>query len=479
MKKKLHPSWVLGWSSLGILIGIGLSLLSADYFLNLSWLSLGISLVIISIINRRASLIILALAGGLMIGLWRGTQNYPTENTFQRFINQQTSISGVVSEDVAFGKDGQQQIKIKEVNINGKPVSGQVWLSTSSKIEVKRSDRVEVDGKLSKGFGSFEASMYRADLVSVTRIKHGDIARELRDWFSTSIRKTINEPQASLGIGFLTGQHSSLPESLSNNLRILGLTHIIVASGYNLTILVRFARRALAGISKYLATLVSVLLIIGFIFITGSSPSMTRAGLITGLSLMAWYFGRRIHPLVLIPFSASITVLINPAYLWGDLGWYLSFAAFSGVIILSPLLVNYFWGKDKPGSIKQVLVETTSAQIITIPIIAYAFGQYAPLAPISNLLVLPAIPLTMLLTFIAGIGGLLLGGMAGWVGLPAQTILGYVTFVAEKLSSLPIARGEITFSFASMVISYVFIIIFAVWLWRRTRHDFSEDSIVE
>lgn len=479
MRKRIHTSWMLAWASLGLLVGVVLCLFTKDYFLNLSWLLIGVSLLLISLINRTVPIVLIAIAGGLLIGFWRGTQNYPSHNAFYGYIGKQAVISGVVSDDITFAKDGQQQVKLKAVNLDGRALSGQIWLSSSSRADVKRSDHIEAKGEMSKGFGSFSASMYRVDILKVIRIKHNDPALELRDKFSSYIRRSIPEPQAGLGIGFLTGQHTSLPESLVNDLRILGLTHIIVASGYNLTILVRFARRYLMKISKYTALLGSVFLIIGFMMVAGSSPSMTRAGLITGLSLAAWYYGRKIHPLVLLFFSAALTALANPAYLWGDLGWYLSFAAFAGVLILAPLLLDYFWGEREPNAILRVVVETFSAQILTAPIIAFAFGQYAPLALLSNLLILPMIPLAMVLTFIAGIGSFFFSSLAAFVGYPARILLNYMTLIVDKLSGLPMAQGEVTFPLGTLLAAYFSIIAVCIFIWRRTHHDFTQDSVVE
>jgi len=172
-------------------------------------------------------------------------------------------------------------------------------------------------------------------------------------------------------------------------------------------------------------------------------------------------------------------VLINPSFLWGDLGWYLSFAAFSGVIILAPLLMNYFWSKSKPGAISRVLVETASAQILTMPIIAFAFGHYAPLALLSNLMVLPLIPIAMLMTFVSGVASILSGTIGGVIAFPAQLVLNYMTFITQKLADLPISQGIISFSFSYLIVAYLAIFILAIWLWRRTKHDFSEDSIIE
>jgi competence protein ComEC len=477
--KKLHTSWIVAWASLGLLAGVLLSLKTQDKFMVISWLAAGLSLLFVSLVNRRMAVVVAALIGGLILGLWRGGQEYPSRNLFRQYVGRQARISGKVSEDVSLVKDGQQQIKIKNVQLNGQALSGQVWFSTFSRTDIKRGDYVEASGQVGEGFGSFSATVYRAEINKVTKIKHGDIALELRDKFSSAVSRVLPQPQAALGIGFLTGQHTSLPESLTNNLRILGLTHIIVASGYNLTILVRFARRWLMNISKYSAALGSLLLIIGFMMVAGSSPSMNRAGIITGLSLAAWYYGRKVHPLVLLSFSAALTALVNPSYLWGDLGWYLSFAAFAGVLVLAPLLLDYFWGEREPNAVIRVVVETFSAQVLTAPIIAFAFGQYAPLALVSNVLILPFIPFAMIFVFIAGLAALLFSPIAYIVSYPAKMLLDYMTFVVDKLAALPIAQGEVNFPAAYLFYSYLLIVGLCIFLWRRTGHDFTEDSVVE
>lgn len=479
MKRRVSPAWIIALVSAGVLGGTLLSLVTKDSFLGLPWLIIGLSLFGFCLVNRMIWLVALAVVAGGLIGLWRGSQNYPSQIVFNHYFNQSVELTGVVSEDVALGKNGQQQIKLKQVKLNGQPLDGQVWVSSYDQTEIKRSDLLEVRGQLNPGFGSFAASLNRAEIISVTKIRHADPARELRDWFSTAARKVIAEPQASLGLGFLTGQNSTLPESLSNNLKVLGLTHIVVASGYNLTILVRFARGLFARISKYLATLVSGLLISGFILVTGASPSMTRAGLITGLSLAAWYYGRRIHPLVLLPFAAAVTVLFNPAYIWGDLGWYLSFAAFAGIIILAPLLISYLWGDKPPNGGFRILVEAFSAQLLTAPLTAFIFGHYATLSLPANLLILPLIPLAMLATFAAGIASILLSPIAGLFGFIAEIILSYMTLTVNKLSNLPLAQIDISLSVTLLAIIYLLVVILAIWLWRRTGHDFSRDSIIE
>ena len=227
------------------------------------------------------------------------------------------------------------------------------------------------------------------------------------------------------------------------------MTHIIVASGYNLTILVRFSRRIFEKISKYLSMVFSVFMIVAFISITGLSPSMSRAGFVSILCLMTWYYGRKFHPVVLLSIAMAVTLIFNPSYAWGDIGWQLSFMAFAGVMILAPLLQRYFFGDKKIGFIKQILSETISAQIVTAPIIIMSFGQISNLAIIANLLILPLVPLTMFLTFIAGLGSLIFPSYASMIGLPAKFILDYMIEVIKGLSNIPWAVSKFELSIMS------------------------------
>lgn len=423
-------------------------------------------------------MVIVALLAGLMFGLWRGSTTQKALQQYVPFYGKSVTLRGHVTQDTSFGTRGDQRIRLDDIKLEGKDLDGEIWVSTRRPADIKRGDKVTISGMLNQGFSNLAATVFRAELNDLERPRPGDVGRQARDVFVSGLRRSIPEPEASLGIGYLVGQRTALPENLEQQLRTVGLTHAVVASGYNLTILISYARRFFARFSKYLASLVGGILIIGFILITGLSPSMSRAGLVSGLSLLAWYYGRKVHPLVLLPLAAAITVLVRPSYIWGDIGWYLSFTAFFGVIVLAPLIQHYFWGIDKkPHWLRQLLVDTLSAQAATLPIILFAFGQYSLYALPANILVLPLVPLAMLCTFMAGLVGLLIPGLAELFGLPATAILRYSTSVVEWIASLPGARGEVTFSRPMLVASYVVLIFITLLLQFKTRHDFKRDEL--
>ncbi len=478
--RKIHSSWLIAWLSLGVVVGAVTSqYIPVGLASNISLLIGGGSLAIFSFWNRQMWVVAVIIFAGLLIGSWRGSITRGQLQLYQTAVGSEVTITGKVREDPDIGRSDALILRLNEVSINEQSAAGQIWVSVSTNLDVKRGDIVVINGKLGEGFGGFAASMYRANLERVQRPQPGDIARRVRDWFADSVRQAVSEPEASLGIGYLVGQRRALPPELDQALRITGLTHVVVASGYNLTILVRLARRLFVRVSKYLAAFSASAMTVSFIAVTGISPSMSRAGLVAGLSLLAWYYGRKFHPLVLLPFAAAVTVLINPTYGWNDLGWQLSFTAFAGVMVLAPLLQAYFFGSKKPGTLRQILGETLSAQLCTLPIIVAAFGEYSNVALIANALVLPLVPLAMLFTFIAGAGSLIIPGMSAVFGLPAEWLLSYMTSVASYLSQLPWAMSELELNSWAVSGLYAVLIVACWYMWRKTGHSLRDSNIVE
>jgi competence protein ComEC len=488
--KRLHISWFICAACLGFLLGDGLAVLpTVGYFSWPVWLVVAALLLFLSFIKRRVLMLILAVLAGILLGLWRGTIERVNLASYTPFINQTVSVWASVAEDPTIVNGSQLRLRLDQVVIDDVSLPGQVWASLlSTNNVVHRSDIVEISGKLKLGFGTFPAMMSYGHLDRVTSQPGRDLAREIRDDFGDKLRLAISEPQSDLGMGILAGQKTALPTDLAESFRIAALTHIVVASGYNLTILIRFARRLLARISRWAALSGASALVFAFACVTGFSPSMTRASMVAAFSLLAWYYGRRFHPIVLLSVVAALSIMIRPSYIWGDAGWYMSFLAFAGVIIVAPLIEDYFWGKKaktesdteskSKHTIRQIFIETTSAQIMTMPIIALFLGQFAPYGIIANLLVLPIVPLAMLLSFVAGLTGWLVPAAAEIVGWPAQKLLEYIILVSRKVSELPGADHQVGFGAWQAVAVFGLILIIVLAIWRRTRHNFLDDNPV-
>lgn len=465
----------MGFWCVGVLMGIaavraGLLLTGFEFLL------IGLVLILLAFKRSRLGLFVLLLSG-LLMGNWQGSKAELELRALDSYIGQRVILTGTIIDDPTYSHRSDRQFHLTNITLDGREVSGKIRASTFAPLTPKRGDRITLKGKLTAGYGNYQAKLGFAEVVALS--PGNEAILQVRDTFAAGVRNAIPEPQASLGLGFLLGQRSALPDSLDEDMRRVGLTHIVVASGYNLTILVRAARRLLARFSKFQAFAGSFGLMMAFVAVTGFSPSMTRAALVTTLSLLAWYYGRRIHPLLLILFAAAVTAILNPVFLWSDLGWYLSFLAFAGVLLLAPLIIARLYRDGQPSLLHQVAIESLAAQIMVTPLILWIFGEFAVLALIANVLVVPLIPIAMLFSFIAGIAGMIIPSTAGWAGFPATVLMHYMTTTTRWLSELQWAMIEVKFELLLMVALYLAILAFGVGLFYRTKYNFLKSSITD
>lgn len=368
---------------------------------------------------------------------------------------------------------------------DGKSVEGNLYVSVSRNEELARGDQVVLNGKMSEGFGTYAGYLYKPKIVNWARPSPGDLAVEVRDWFAERVRKTMEsggnwkfgdaaenevgkedgtkekneanekgerdgkngiddaanvavDKEVSLGISYLLGMKTGLDEGLEENLRTIGLTHIVVASGAHLAILVEIARKIFGRASKFVGAGASMMFIVFFMALVGWTPSIMRAGIMSILKLVAETVGREFAAWRIILIVASGTLLINPMYII-NLGWLLSFASFAGIMILGPWLAKFLYGEREPKFIANTVLMTVSATLMTLPITLYYFGTVSLIAILPNMLILPTLPYAMGAVFLAGLtsGAAFLETVMGFLTTKILTFhIGVVEFFGQMKSFL-------------------------------------------
>lgn len=274
-------------------------------------------------------------------------------------------------------------------------------------------------------------------------------------------KQVLAEPMAALLTGLLFGTKAGLPENLLEDFIRTGLIHIVVVSGYNISILIKvFVRYTSSWLPKFSFWLGSLAIVL-FVVMIGSSAPAVRAGIMAWIILWGRERGREANQLLLLLVTALIMTLFNPKMVRYDIGFQLSFLAVVGLIYFSPIIEEKLKQiKIKswlPKFLHPFLIETLSAQTLTFPLILYTFGRISIIAPLANLLVLPLIPWAMGLGFLAAflaIFWLFLGQVIGWF---EWVVLKYMIMITEKLSQL---------SWASIDLSWfnIYLLIFAYLL---------------
>lgn len=406
---------------------------------------------------------------GLSLGIYRGEQFSFRYDKYEAIYDQKVVLIGQAKTDGVYDDRRQLEFEMGEVYVEelDENLPGKINVSGFGAPAINRTDKVRVEGKIYKTLGGKVA---RVSYAKLEVIQHNNSAVEkFRQNFVAGMYNALPEPVASFGLGLLIGQRSTLPKEVDEDLKKSGLVHIVAVSGYNLTILVLFARRLLDKSSKYQATLLSGLLIVGFLLVTGFSASIVRASIVSGLSLFAWYYGRNFRPLLLIGLSAVITGMVNPIYVWIDIGWYLSFLAFFGVLVLSPLLLKRYSKKPRLKEYKQLVGDTLSAQIMTMPIIMFIFGRVSAVGVLANLIVVPLVPFAMFFSFVAGIAGMIVPSISGIFAFPAKVLLFAILDVAHIFAEIPNALVSVKISMQEMLLLYFLILCLCWMLYHKTR----------
>lgn len=349
---------------------------------------------------------------------------------------QQITFTAQALDDGVYGKTKQLSFDAGNIVLDsGQKLTGKIQLSGFGMNAVFQGDEIIASGKLYPGYGAYQG---RVSFGELTLIKHNPtFVASVRRKFTAGVQSTLPEPLAPFAMGLLVGQRATLPDDVKQDLLMVGLTHIIAVSGYNLTIILQATRRLLGKRSKRVSTFLAVSLIGVFLLLTGASASIVRAAIVSMLSIVASYYGRTFRPLNLITFAACITVWANPYYLWSDISWYLSFLAFFGVMILAPLVEHRVTPLLGSSMVVMVAIESICAETMTLPYVLHTFGQMSFIGLPSNVLVVALIPLAMLLGLVAGLAGMFAGTIAGWFTWPAQILLTYMLDIAHLLARIP------------------------------------------
>ena len=259
--------------------------------------------------------------------------------------------------------------------------------------------------------------------------------------FTSVINQVLPEPYAGLFDGILFGTKQAVSKDLLDALRTTGTSYLVVLNGMNISILAGLSETTfLRFVSRRIASLLTVLIIIGFVWFVGITPSVLRAAIMSSLTLLAVALGRQKWTLFTYVLTIVIMLSVKPSWI-GDLSFQISALATLGIILFAKKPAgkteNIKWFIYS--LVKDNLRFTLSAQVFTIPLIFFTFGKISLVTPLTNLLIGWVItPLTAIgmVTAIAGWIFLPLGYLGGWV---SWVFLEYLILMVQWTAKLPFA----------------------------------------
>lgn len=320
----------------------------------------------------------------------------------------------------------------------------------------------------------------------------------------------LSGDQAGLVAGMVFGGSHDLSPELKNALQVSGLTHVVSASGYNVSVV--------AGVVVWLAAAAPIALprsYSGWLIILGVwsyalaaelVPPVVRAAIMISLNILSsrlvW---RQQNTLFTWGITVAIMLACEPFYMT-SLSFWLSAMATLGIIIFLPLLVSleglfyrletgqvedavmkstlsladphdqrYNQKKDKVVwlwfFLKESLAVTLSAQAFTTPLILLVFGRASYLSLVTNTLLLWLTPVITL----AGLGLMLVGAIlagcsiqAGWLMIFLSQLVSWPVnlFINSVLWFGQFEWGVVRWQFSWWGVFLWWLVLFAL-IWRH------------
>ncbi len=267
----------------------------------------------------------------------------------------------------------------------------------------------------------------------------------------------------------LLGERDDISESTYNNYTNAGAVHILAVSGLHVGILLLILQFVLSPLErlpkgKTLKLLLIVLLLWGYAFIAGLSPSIVRAVTMFTFLAYALYLNRPTNSFNIVALSMFFILLIQPLMLF-QVGFQMSYAAVLSIVWIYPKLQR-FWFPDNFVIRKawQLLSVSIAAQLGVLPISLFYFHQFPALFFVSNLLVIPFLGLILgmgILTITLALFNLLPSFLVqgyNWVIKTMNTIIGWV---AQQEGFI---IKDIPFDGFQLILGYLTLIALVVFL---------------
>ncbi len=152
--------------------------------------------------------------------------------------------------------------------------------------------------------------------------------------------KTVPYPESALLQGITVAGSRALPTQIKNDFKIAGVSHIVVLSGYNVTIIALVVMTLLSSFPRAISFSGGTIAILAFCILAGGTTTIIRAGIMSFLFLFARFVRRKADPNRLLFIAGTLMVIQNPLIILFDESFHLSFLATFALINVSPIIKN-------------------------------------------------------------------------------------------------------------------------------------------
>lgn len=415
--------------------------------------------------------------------------------------NQKAEISGEICEDpeISYGRYV-YTVNAKVIKVNGEVTgkSSKIRIASYQNLYADAFDSISADVTLklpdevsNTGFNS--RSYYKSKGIYLTATINDNSAKitketskppyyyaiQLRHYISSVIDKYVWDENGALASGILIGDTSGLSETVKDNFTNTGISHLLAVSGTQTSLIMQYLLMIFLALKlpKRLSAIITSVAIVLFMAVTGFSPSVMRAGIMSLVCLAALIIKRDADVINSLGFSALVLCLANP-YAATDVGLLLSLTATLGMVLISPKLIAFCRNKGskmphfvtrtlKP--IVTILCETVGASALTFPVIIFTFGRLSLVSFIANIF---EVPLALFVTLASALLAIfspipLITWLLRTIALLIRLCCALMIFIANSLASLPFANISAAYAFVDITVIFAAILLILYVTMRK------------
>ena len=203
---------------------------------------------------------------------------------------------------------------------------------------------------------------------------------------STKLARTyLPSPHSELLLGMTIGlDELTRTPQFKKALRNTGTIHVVVVSGFNISLVSGLIYQYLGSKYKLRNVLIACVCTLLYAILAGFEAPVVRAWIMGNTLTLGQYYGRSVNALQVLCFSAFIMICFDPKYVF-SLSFQLSFCATASLIMYSKMFSKIIKGTN---ILTEGLTTTLAAQVLVWPIISYNFGTVSLLSPVANAFIL-------------------------------------------------------------------------------------------
>ena len=398
---------------------------------------------------------------------------------------EESNIVGTIVQD---GEEKQYStkyvLKVESINNNYSYKNTQLILYVKKDKNFKKykyGNKISLDGEFNlpntaRNTGGFNYKEYlktkniywivntESNNIKIQKEKNIDFLNDSINNISTKVKENIDnlfdKNSAQLLKAMLIGDKEDLEDDIIDTFRKSNLSHILAISGMHVSYIIMGIGFLInkIKIGKIKGKIITILFLIFFMLLTGNSPSVTRACIMSCYIILASLLHKRVNTFYALNISMIILLVINPYYMF-DIGFQLSYSGTFGILLFHKTLSKIL-NKNK-SKIKDILIVTLSANIVILPIILYHFNTLSLSFLISNLCVTPFIGIIMILGFITIIISLIFFPFAKILSFILKILINLFLKIVTITSNLPLSQIYIPTPKIYTIVIY-YLIIFTI-----------------